>query len=121
MVDTVILPTAHTECMHICLDAVSVRHPEDRMVMDGAGWHRSHMLTPPKHVDLLSVPPSAPELNPVENLWDDVREQSVGNLGFDSLRAREAPLEVSRKNFEMEHERVKSIVSWPWIINSLIN
>lgn len=123
MLDTLILPTANTECMQIFLDEVSVRHPEDRivMVMDGAGWHRSKMLKPPKNVYILSLPPYSPELNPVENLWDDLREKSFGNLVFDSLRALEAHLEVSLKNFEMEHERVKSIVSWPWIINSLIN
>ena len=123
VLDTLILPTANTECMQIFLDEVAARHPEDRMVMvmDGAGWHRSQMLLSPKTMYILNLPPYSPELNPVENLWDDLREKSFGNLVFDSLRVLETHLEVSLKNFEMEHERVKSIVAWPWIINSLVN
>lgn len=91
------------------------------MVADGAGWHRSSVLGIPKNMILIKLPPYSPELNPVENMWDDVREKSFGNLVFDSMRTLEKHLEVALRNFEAEPERVKSIVAWPWIINSLFN
>lgn len=121
--DTLILPSANTECMQIFLNEVAARHPDDRivMVMDGAGWHRSAQLVMPENVVMLKLPPYSPELNPVENLWDDLREKSFGNIVFDSLDALEAHLEAALRNFELQRDRVKSIVAWPWIINSLIN
>ncbi|MEO6422312.1 MAG: transposase [Candidatus Nitrotoga sp.] len=57
VLDTLILPTANTECMQIFLDEVASRHPEDRivMVLDGAGWHRSQMLKTPENMLLIRV------------------------------------------------------------------
>ena len=121
--DTLILPAANTDCMQIFLDLVAARHPEHRIVMvaDGAGWHRSSLLKLPENMYLLKLPAYSPELNPVENLWDDLREKSFGNVVFDSMLALEDHLECSLRSFELERERVKSIVAWPWIINSFIN
>jgi len=123
VLDTLILPTANTECMQIFLDEVASRHPEDRivMVLDGAGWHRSQMLKTPENMLLLKLPPYSPELNPVENLWDDLREKSFGNIVFESLDAVESHLEIALRNFELQQDRVKSIIAWPWIINSLVD
>ena len=66
---------------------------------------------------LLKLPPYLPELNPVENLWDALREKSFGNVVFDSLKALEIHLEASLKFFELQQDRIQSIVSWPWIVN----
>ena len=121
--DTLVLPTVNTECMQIFLNEVAARYPQDRIVMvaDCAGWHRSRSLTVPDNMILLKLPPYSPELNPVENLWDDLREKSFGNLVFNSMAALEKHLEIALKNLESEQNRVKSIVTWPWIINSLLN
>jgi hypothetical protein len=40
---------------------------------------------------------------------------------FDSIDALEHHLCDSLRNLEMDHQRVRSIVEWPWIINSLLN
>lgn len=123
VLDTLILPTANTECMQIFLTEVAARHPNNRIVMvaDGAGWHQSAKLKIPDNLCLLKLPPYSPELNPVENLWDELREKSFGNLVFDSMQSLEDHLEVALRNFELDTARVRSIVSWPWIINSLLN
>ena len=75
--NTLILPSVNGECMQVFLHEVSARHPLDRMVMilDGAGWHSSHALKVPENIKLLPLPPYAPELNPVEHLWDELREK----------------------------------------------
>ena len=123
VVDALLLPYANTECMQIFIDEVAVRHPESRIVMvvDGAGWNTSATLSPPENMVLVKLPPYSPELNPVENIWDDLREKSFGNLIFKSLNKLEDHLEVALKNLELQNDRVKSIASWPWIINALFN
>ena len=121
--DTLILPHVNGPCMQIFLDEVASRHPSERivMVLDGAGWHQSESLLLPPNLRVLKLPPYSPELNPVEHLWDDLREKSFCNNVFDSLDALENHLEVALRDMELDHHRVHSIVAWPWIINSLVN
>ena len=70
---------------------------------------------------LVVLPPYSPELNPVEHLWDEIREKSFANLAFDTLDALESHLETALRTLEDEQPRVKSIVAWPWIVNLLLN
>ncbi|TYP93026.1 hypothetical protein BCL69_100427 [Nitrosomonas communis] len=44
------------------------------------------------------LPPSSPENNPVENLWDEPREESLHNCVFDSLDALENHLEAETRD-----------------------
>ncbi len=121
--DSLILPYVNGDCMQIFLDEISVRYPDDRMIMvlDGAGWHRNKSLVIPDNIRLLSLPPYSPELNPVEHLWDDLREKAFHNLVFDSLDALEDHLETALRNMENNQDRIHSIVAWPWIVNALLN
>lgn len=119
--DSLILPHVNGNCMQIFLDEAASRHPNDRivMVLDGAGWHQSESLVPAPNLRLLKLPPCSPEPNPVEHLWDDLREKSFHNRVFDSIDTLENHLEVALRDMETDHQRVHSIVAWPWIINSL--
>jgi hypothetical protein len=121
--DTLILPHVNGVCMQVFLDEVASRHPDERivMVLDGAGWHQSESLALAPNLRLLKLPPYSPELNPVEHLWDELREKSFHNLVFDSLDALENHLEIALHDMELDTERVHSIVAWPWVINSLKN
>ena len=121
--DSLILPHVNTDCMQLFLDEVGARHPQHSiiMVLDGAGWHTSAALKPPHHRQLPSLPPYAPELNPVEHLWDELREKFFHNKAFNSLDALEDQLEVGLRALENDRPRVKSIVAWDWIINALLN
>jgi len=118
--DSLILPNVNTACMQVFLDEVAARHPDQRivMVLDGAGWHTGGELKVPAN---LPLPPYAPELNPVEHVWDELREKHFHNRVFDSLDALEDHLETSLLALERDPDRIKSIVAWPWIMNALLN
>ena len=121
--DSLILPHVNTDCMQFFLDEVGARHPASRiiMVLDGAGWHTGGALRPPANMKLLTLPPYAPELNPVEHLWDELREKFFHNCAFDSIDALEDQLQIGLLALETDPTRVKSIVAWDWIINALMN
>lgn len=121
ILDTLILPHVNTGCMQVFLDEVAARHPQDKiiMVLDGAGWHVSKSLNPPANMRLLPLPPYAPECNPVEHVWDELREKFFHNKVFDSLDALEDQLEFALKTYENDRATIKSIVAWEWIINAL--
>lgn len=121
--DSLILPYVNGDCMQIFLEEVADRHPDERiiMIMDNAGWHRNESLKMPGNLRVLNLPPYSPELNPVEHIWDDLREKSFHNRVFDSIDSLEDHLTIALRNMENNQERVHSIVAWPWIINTLMN
>ncbi|MEW9623021.1 transposase [Rhodanobacter geophilus] len=81
------------------------------MVLDGAGWHHSNALCVPANMHLLTLPPYAPELNPVEHLWDELREKYFHNRVFGSLDALADHLLASLRATEHATEKVRSIVA----------
>ena len=119
--DSLILPRTDSACMQIFLDEIASRYPHDRivMVLDGAGWHRGGVLKVPVNIWLLSLPPYSPELNPVENIWDELREKHFHNKVFADLDALEAQLLYGLKYLEDHPALTESIAGWPWIINAI--
>ncbi len=55
------------------------------LVCDGAGWHQTgQRLTVPRNVTLLRLPPYAPELNPIENVWEYLRANKLSRRVWQS-------------------------------------
>jgi hypothetical protein len=57
------------------------------LVLDGAGWHSSPRLNVPKNIVLLPLPPYAPELNPMENVWEFMRGNDLSHRVWDGYEA----------------------------------
>ena len=55
------------------------------MQVDGAGWHTTKSLNIPCNIHFVKQPPYSPELNPVEHIWDDIREKEFNNEISDTL------------------------------------
>ena len=121
--ESLVLPHCDTDCMQIFLTEISSRHQEEKIVMvvDGAGWHRSKSLKVPENMRLIFLPAYSPELNPVEHLWDELREKGFHNRVFSSLDALEDHLVDELAKLESVPEITHSIVAWPWIINAIMN
>lgn len=85
--DSLILPSMHSECFGHFVSEISRRHPEELIVMvcDGAGSHTATNPSLPENVRILTLPPYSPELNPTEQLWDLIRERRFANKAYDSL------------------------------------
>ena len=73
----VIMPTANTECMNLHLAEISTQVAPGAIgviICDGAGWHaKGGGLEVPDNIVLLTLPPYAPELNSMENVWEYLR------------------------------------------------
>ncbi len=54
------------------------------LILDQAGWHTTSKLAIPENITLLSLPPRSPELNPVENIWQFIRDNWLSNRVFQS-------------------------------------
>ncbi len=54
------------------------------VIVDQAGWHLSARLAIPDNITLMPLPSRAPELNPVENIWQFMRDNWLSNRIFTS-------------------------------------
>lgn len=117
--DSLVLPVVTAEAMSIFLEEVARRHPEDIILMflDGAGWHRAHDLAVPENIRLEALPPYSPQLNPVEHIWEEIREKWFANEVFNSLDAVEDRLVEALVDLENDRNSVASITGFDWIIN----
>ena len=53
-------------------------------LVDQAGWHMSTRLVVPANITIIALPPKCPELNPVENVWQFMRDNWLSNRIFKS-------------------------------------
>ena len=70
------------------------------------------------NISLLFLPPYSPQLNPKENLWDEIREKIFKNYALKSIDAVRDKLQKAILYIEHNPEIVKSITSFPYIAKS---
>ena len=119
VLDTLVLPVVTAEAMSIFLAEVARCHPEEFILMflDGTGWHRANNLVIPENMKLEALPPYSPQLNPMEHIWDEVREKWFTNEVFESLDDVEDRLVEALVALEFDQELVASTTGFDWIIN----
>ena len=78
---------ADTEAMQLHLEEIS-RHVAEGapavLLLDRAGWHTTAKLDLPRNITPIFLPSRAPELNPVENVWQFLRGDWLSNLVFET-------------------------------------
>jgi hypothetical protein len=82
-----VLPACNTEAMAMHLEEIAAAVAPGAhaiLVLDQAGWHVSKTLPVPPNITLVSLPPKSPELNPVENIWQFMRDNWLSNRVFTS-------------------------------------
>lgn len=112
-----VLPFADTAAMNAHLAEIArtvAPGAHAVLVLDGAGWHRGAALVVPKTISLLLLPPYAPELNPVENVWQFLRGNWLAISVFDSFDAIVDACCVAWTRFADEPATVTSITSRSW-------
>ncbi len=111
------MPYADTEAMQLHLDEISrtvARGAHAVLLLDRAGWHTTRHLVVPKNMTLIFLPSRAPELNPVENIWQHLRANWLSNRVFDTYAAIvDAACEAWRKLLAQPHT-ITSIGQRDW-------
>lgn len=121
--DWMICQEMNTERMTAFLAQVSAAHANEftLMVVDGASSHASKDLLVPENIRLLHLPPYAPELNPQEHVWDELREKEFPNRVYSDLAGVTHQLETGLPRLADNTAAVRSLTAWPWIISLNLN
>ena len=85
------------------------------LICDGAGWHQTGgRLRVPDNITLLPLPPYSPELNPMENVWHYLRENTLCSLVWDSYEAIVEACTTAWHFLINDPERIRSIGAREW-------
>jgi transposase len=113
-----ITPHANTEAMNLHLAEISTQVASEAhalLVCDGASWHqRGKQLVVPSNITLLTLPAYSPELNPMENVWDYLRQNKLCAKVWDTY---EDIVEACKRAWHFlinDPERIRSLGARRW-------
>jgi len=112
-----VMPYCNTACMNVYMENLSREYPDDLilLVMDQASWHRSNGLAIPENIRILHIPPYTPEMNPIEQIWKELRKSGFRNELFKTLDKVVDRLCDTINSLTCE--TVKSITGRDWILS----
>jgi hypothetical protein len=113
----VVMPRADTQAMQHHLDEIArTLAPKAHavLVLDQAGWHTTDKLRLPENLSLLPLPPKSPELNPVENVWQFLRQTRLSNRVFAGYEAIVAAACEAWNSLIADPSRITSIGTRQW-------
>ena len=104
--------------MNVFLGELSVQFSDDVIMLccDGAAWHKSCTLEIPDNVVLFYLPPYTPEMNPIEQIWKELRKIGFHNEVFATLE--KVVDRLCEAICLLSSERITSITCRSWIIKS---
>jgi transposase len=106
--------------MEIFLEQLSDEFPNDYHILlcDCASWHTSQEMSIPENVLIFNIPPCTPEMNPMEQIWRELRSQGFRNVMFHSLdKAISHLCQTIRK---LDPPTVKSITARSWLLQCFL-
>ncbi len=105
----------NTAWMNEFLRQLSEAYPNDYiiLVMDNAIWHKSQALEIPDNIEFTFIPPYTPEMNPIEQVWAEIRKRGFKNRAFQTLESVIDKLQEIIRG--LNNETLKSIVHRKWV------
>ena len=96
------------------------QYPHDQilLVCDGAAWHKSKTLKVPANITMLGIPPYTPEMNPIEQIWKQLRSMGFRNEVFKTLN--DVVDRLCKTICNLTNDMVKSITCRQWIIDAFL-
>ena len=114
---SLILPEVNNTNMSLYLNDLSLFYSQYRivLVLDGASFHSDFNIAAINNISIVRLPAYSPELNPVEHLWEYLRENYFGNRYWKTIEELEIYLENILKDIHEEKNILKSLTGFSWI------
>jgi hypothetical protein len=85
------------------------------LIWDNAGFHTGKEVVVPSNITLLPLPPYAPELNPVENLWHYLRSHHWSLRVYQDYEALKDAAVIAWRAVCLVPEMIRSVCATPYI------
>lgn len=108
------LPGLNSGCFQVFLDEFSeaYSHSFNLLLLDRGKFHQAQSLRIPSNVALILLPPYSPELNPIERLWEDIKDEIADEL-FSTIEALKERVASILKNYTKAE--IQSLTAYPYL------
>ena len=112
-----VMPYCNTDCMSVYLQKLSETYSNDYILLatDGAAWHTAKKLNIPDNIELFFIPPATPEMNPIEQIWKEIRKLGFKNEAFATLS--KVIDRLCDTICQLTNTTIKSISARTWILD----
>lgn len=112
-----VMPYCNTACMNVFLKELSKAYVQDAIILvcDKASFHTTKALTVPQNVRLVFLPPATPEMNPIEQIWKEIRKRGFRNEIF--LTLERVVDRLCKTICSLTNETIRSITAREWIVS----
>jgi transposase len=108
------------EASRCFLDQVGQSAPEaiHIVIQDGAGFHQAEgALELPANVRVIQLPPYSPELNPIERLWDVIKDR-ICNRAWEDLEQLMAAINEVLTEYWTTPAKVRALIGDGWLLDT---
>lgn len=112
------LPYLNADMFQIFIDAFAHAFPDSLNILplDNSGTHTSSRLTLPENIRLLFLPPYCPELNPIERVWRDLKDDLAWQQ-FTNLDAQQDYLSDLLRAYEAS--TLQTLTGYPYLVEAI--
>jgi len=112
------LPNLNAQCFQIYLDEFSKAYADSSnvMILDRGRFHQAQKLRIPHNVVPVFLPPYSPELNPIERLWEDIKDEIADQL-YPTIEALKEKVASILNRYTKE--AIQSLTSYPYLIEAV--
>lgn len=118
-----VLPEVSTAAMNLFLAELAQVVPSGThavVVLDRAGWHLSADLAAPANLTIAHLPAYSPELNPIEKVWQYLRDRHLSHRVLAGYPAVLAAACQAWNAVRAEPDRLRSLAAFSWLPASVV-
>lgn len=100
------------------MELFSETYPDELHIiqLDNGGLHRALNLNIPENIILLFQPPYSPQVNPIERLWEALKENFKW-INYESVE--ELQKDITKYLNKLNAQTIAKITGWKFIIDAL--
>jgi hypothetical protein len=112
-----VLTHVSVAAMNLLLEEIASQLPPGThaaSLIDNAGWHVANDLRVPPNITLVHLPPYSPELNPIEKVWQYLRDRYLSGRLFAGTWAIVDACCAAWNSLIAEPGRIRSLTDFAW-------
>lgn len=116
--EALILPSINMDGMRKHLRLISQRTAPERhavIIVDGAGFHQEYLADEFNNITIIKLPAYSPELNPIEQVWQWIRQNELANRCFNGYEDIVNECSRAWNSLISDVNRVKEMCMRDWI------
>ena len=105
-------------CFEVFLELFSETYPDELHIiqLDNGGLHKALSLNVPENIILLFQPPYSPQVNPIERLWQALKENFKW-INYESIE--ELQEDITKYLSKLSTQAIAQITGWKFIVDAL--